>query len=66
MTPNTSLIVLETLDQYLKYEISPPRNFPGKMPTKDLLIFDRNGERIPESDCRSRGFEGNSGAKEDV
>jgi len=28
VTPNTSLIVLETLDQYLKYEIEPPQSLP--------------------------------------
>jgi len=26
VTPNTSFIVLETLDQYLKYEIEPPES----------------------------------------
>ena len=28
VTANTSLIVLETLDQYLKYNITPSKNLP--------------------------------------
>jgi hypothetical protein len=45
VTPNTSLIVLETLDQYLKYEIEPPLTLPEIHKQYEIIMKKREREK---------------------
>lgn len=45
VTPNTSLIVLETLDQYLKYEIEPPLTLPEIHKQYETIMKKREKEK---------------------
>jgi len=45
VTPNTSLIVLESLDQYLKYEIEPPLTLPEIHKQYEAIMKKRENEK---------------------
>jgi hypothetical protein len=50
VTPNTSLIVLETLDQYLKYEIEPPLTLPEIHKQYETIMKKREKEKKTKDD----------------
>eukprot|EP01124_Arcella_intermedia_P021407 TRINITY_DN2998_c0_g1_i4.p1 TRINITY_DN2998_c0_g1~~TRINITY_DN2998_c0_g1_i4.p1 ORF type:complete len:2001 (-),score=648.20 TRINITY_DN2998_c0_g1_i4:83-6085(-) len=52
VTPNTSLIVLESLDQYLKYEIEPPNCLPEVHSQWSLIMAERKLQQHNKHEVR--------------
>ncbi len=47
VTPGTSLLVLESLDQYLEYDITPPASLPQ---IRDAFLKQRNSQEIDKEE----------------
>lgn len=52
VTPGTSLIVLESLDQYVDYRIPPPRSLPEMRREYFVRIAELDGEKEDEKEAR--------------